>query len=237
MGGSGLAVGSGGRLWVGQLDDAGLTVDPAGTSTPTGAPLEMAGSVRGETVEIYVLFETGEFLRFDGQRWASIHRFAPIPSTDRRGGVTWFGPGKAAAAAFSSNDVVRTVDGKTLVEPIDTLWGLTEVLGDPRLGLFVGTATGEIFSLEADAWNEIGDTGISVAVDAMAFSSRGRLLFAGPHGRFGEYALDTKRFCRAKPIASTSVLFISPLGDSSVLLSGLRMEGRSDLPLTLLQAP
>lgn len=71
----------------------------------------MASATSGGPTEIFALFESQKFARFDGTEWTEISPARPN-RLDDRGGVAWIGPGHAAAINDDSQSVVVYRNGR-----------------------------------------------------------------------------------------------------------------------------
>ncbi|MBK6687459.1 MAG: hypothetical protein IPG45_23510 [Deltaproteobacteria bacterium] len=109
----------------------------------------MAGASSGETTEVFALFESQKFARFDGAQWTELSP-ARANRLDDRGGVAWIEPGHAAALNDDSQSVIiyrgGRVDRRNLVNNAnDELRTLVHV---PGYGLVVASVRGYIWSAQ-----------------------------------------------------------------------------------------
>ncbi len=118
---------------------------------PTLTRSWLAAPTSGNTTELYALFESQKFGRFDGVEWTELSPARPN-NLDDRGGVAWLGPGHAAAINDDSQSIITHRGGRlerrNLVNNAnDELRALAYI---PDYGLVVASVRGYVW-LSPDA--------------------------------------------------------------------------------------
>lgn len=171
--------------------ERGLVPAPS-VPPPTEKRSWMAAATSGGNNELYALFESQKFARFDGSEWTELSPARPN-RLDDRGGAAWLGPGHAAAINDDSQSVIVYRDGRVerrnLVNNAnDELRTLAYV---PDHGLVVASVRGYVWvSADGDQFEVLPiNNQVSLVVRLILPFGRG-LLFAGNDGLVQVYLPD-----------------------------------------------
>lgn len=144
-----------GELVRGTLDSGFQTVTSSAPLRPAERMYLAGPKVEGAPLELYLLTDARDFLRFDGARWevlATSDKFDGVYRPE----IAWLRPREAVAISVgrSRNTVTRYRDGEVLEERIGDDVGLSAIAEVPGIGLTVGRDDGGILFRGDRAWIE-----------------------------------------------------------------------------------
>jgi hypothetical protein len=198
----------------------------------------LRGRAAPGATEVFLRTVHGDFARFDGASFETLHEFRRDPRADWRGGLV-ARSGEAWAVSNLNSYVAHykaSTSTVTLEYPSsDRMSGLTGIGEVEGLGIVVGNSESNIYLYTEDrGWTSLGDSNADVGADTF-IEAPGGFFYGARLGTIGQWRREGG-YCSIPPsLTGQSMRFFTPLKGGAFVGTGPSNDHRFDLPFTIFE--